>query len=120
MFEGFSLKRLVAYAILVLGALVFAYPFIWMALATFKPEVELNELTVFPQKWSVESFELVFRTIPIGRAFLNSVIVVLGVTVSALVFGSMAAYSLSKLEWKGRDSIFNILMFRSANTPRLA
>ncbi len=105
------MKRLAAYTILVIGALIFAYPFIWMALATFKPEVELGELTVLPQSWTIESYALVFRNIPIGRAFLNSVIVVSGVTLSALVFGSMAGYSLSKLQWRGRDSIFNLILF---------
>jgi len=111
MIERFNIKRIAAYTILVIGALIFAYPFIWMTLATLKPEVELSELTILPQTWSIESFELVFRNIPIERAFLNSVIVVFFVTLSALVFGSMAGYSLSKLRWKGRDSIFNLILF---------
>lgn len=107
----FHMRRIAIYAILVFGALVFAYPFVWMALATFKPEVELSEITVVPTVWTLESFALVFRNIPIERAFLNSVIVALGVVASALVFGSMAAYSLSKLHWKGRDSVFNLILF---------
>lgn len=106
-----SIQRIGLYAILSIGAIVFAYPFIWMALATFKPEIELSELTVVPRTWTTESYELVFRNIPIERSFVNSVIVAIGVTGSGLLFGSMAAYSLSKLQWRGRDSTFNLILF---------
>ncbi|MGA7304278.1 MAG: carbohydrate ABC transporter permease [Rhodothermales bacterium] len=106
-----SLPRLLAYLALVLGAVVFAYPFIWMALATLKPEVELSNLNVFPRQWSLESYAVVFRNIPIERAFLNSAVLALFVTTSALVFGSMASYSLSKLKWKGRDAVFTLILF---------
>jgi multiple sugar transport system permease protein len=103
--------KILLYVILTFGALVFAYPFVWMALATLKPEVELSDLTVWPRAWSIESYELVFRNIPIERSFVNSLVVAVGVTGSALLFGSMAAYSLSKLTWKGRDSVFNLILF---------
>jgi len=106
-----SLSRLLAYLALVLGAVVFAYPFIWMALATLKPEVELSNLNVVPRNWSTESYALVFRNIPIERAFVVSSILAVFVTTSALVFGSMASYSLAKLKWRGRDAVFSLILF---------
>ena len=107
----FDIRRIAMYAVLVFGALVFAYPFVWMALATLKPEIELSHLSVIPQTWSIESYEVVFKNIPIERSFLNSLIVAAAVTASALVFGSMAGYSLAKLKWRGRDSVFNLILF---------
>ena len=105
------MKRFLAYIVLALGAVVFAYPFVWMALATFKPELEIGGLGVLPSRWTWESYELVFQNIPIGRAFVNSVVVTVAVTASALVFGSMAAYSLSRLKWRGREAVFNLILF---------
>lgn len=99
------------YAALVAGMLVFAYPFVWMLFATFKPELELGELAVLPSRWTLESYALVFRNLPIVRAFLNSTLVVAGVTASALVFGSMASYALATLTWRGRDAVFNLILF---------
>lgn len=105
------MKRALAYSALSIGALVFAYPFIWMVLSTFKPESEIGSLALFPTVWTLESYRLVFETIPIARAFLNSVIVAAAVIVSVLVFGSATAYSLAKLRWRGRNTVFNLLLF---------
>ncbi len=91
------MKKLLTYIALIVGALVFAYPFVWMVFATFKPEVELGELSMLPSQWTLASYDLVFNNIPIERSFLNSLIVVTAVTTSALVFGSMASYALAKL-----------------------
>jgi len=105
------LRKALLYFALVVGAIIFAYPFVWMFFASFKPELELDRLALLPEHWTAESFRLVFRSIPIGRAFLNSVVVAIGVTASALVFGSGAAYALAKLRWRGRDAVFNLILF---------
>lgn len=105
------MKRALTYTALVLGTVIFAYPFVWMVLASFKPELEIGELAPFPSAWTTESYRLVFETIPLGSAFLNSVIVAVAVTTSVLVFGSMAAYALAKLKWRGRDTVFNVILF---------
>lgn len=106
-----ALARAVAYAVLAGGAVIFAYPFVWMALATFKPEAEIAGLNPFPSAWSLESYRIVFGSVPLGRAFLNSVLVTGAVTALALVFGSMAAYGLSRLSWRGRDAAFSAILF---------
>jgi len=109
--SGSPLARPFAYLALVVGAVVFAYPFLWMALATFKPEPEISALNPIPSRWSLDAYRLVFETIPLGRAFFNSVLVTGLVTASALFFGSMAAYALARLRWRGRDAAFNVLLF---------
>ncbi|MEX0747330.1 MAG: carbohydrate ABC transporter permease, partial [Rhodothermales bacterium] len=105
------MKKPLIYIALLLGVVIFAYPFLWMTMATFKPELEIGKLALLPSKWTLDSYRLVFETIPLGRAFLNSVLVVTSVTASVLVFGSMAGYSLAKLKWKGRDAVFMGILF---------
>ncbi|GMQ81896.1 MAG: carbohydrate ABC transporter permease [Rhodothermia bacterium] len=105
------MKKTLSYIALIVGMLVFAYPFVWMVLATFKPEMEIGELAPLPSEWGLESYRLVFETIPIVRSFLNSLIVVVAVTGSVLVFSSMAAYALAKLNWRGRETAFSIILF---------
>lgn len=105
------MRKLVLYSVLVVGALVFAYPFVWMVLASLRPELEIGALNPWPSVWTAESYRAVFETIPIGRSFWNSVVVAVAVTASALVFGSMAAYALAKLRWRGRDGVFNLILF---------
>ena len=105
------LRTALAYATLAVGAVVFAYPFLWMALATFKPEAEIAALNPFPSEWTAESYRLVFGSVPLGRAFVNSVVVTGCVTTLALVFASLTAYGLSRLEWRGRDAVFSVILF---------
>ncbi|PAP75377.1 carbohydrate ABC transporter permease [Rubrivirga marina] len=105
------LPRLLAQAALVVGAVVFAYPFVWMALATLKPEAEIAALNPLPSRWTAESYRLVFETIPLGRAFWNSVLVTGLVTTLALFFGSVTAYALSRLSWRGREAAFALILF---------
>jgi len=105
------MRKALTYTALVVGAVVFAYPFVWMALATFKPEPEIGALAPLPSRWTAESYRLVFDAIPLSRAFLNSVVVTGLVTVLALVFGSVTAYALSRLEWRGREAVFGLILF---------
>lgn len=109
--QRFEAWKGVAYLLLGVGAVVFAYPFLWMALSAFKPEAEISGLNPLPSRWTLESFELVFLTLPIVRSFLNSALVAMAVTSAALVFGSMSAYALALLRWRGREVVFSMMLF---------
>ncbi len=105
------MRQLGLYVLLFAGLVVFAYPFVWMAIATFTPEAEIPELTLWPLRWTLAHYRLVFDRIPIDRALLNSVMVAVAVTTSALVLNSMAAYALAKLHWRGRETVFTLILF---------
>jgi len=105
------LKKIAIYILLLIGALLFLYPFVWMILATIKPEVEIGNLGLWSSKFTFFHYKEVFNKIPIVRSFLNSLIVSVSVTVSVLVFGSMVGYALSRLKYAGRDLIFMIVLF---------
>lgn len=105
-----TLSRVAALAALTLGAVVFGYPFAWMLLATFKPEAELGRLNPVPADWTAESYRRVFEAVPIGSGLVNSLVVACSVTLLALVFGSMAAYALARLRWRGRETVFTLIL----------
>lgn len=52
-----------------------------------------------------------FDKIPILRAFLNSILVTVSITTGVLIFGSMVGYALSRMEFRGRNLIFYIIIF---------
>lgn len=105
------MKRLIIYIILLLGALMFIYPFLWMVSASLAPENEISEISFLPSIFTLKSYTLMFQKIPIGRAFINSIIVSLSVTVGVLILSSMVGYALSRLQFRGRDLIFYIIIF---------
>ena len=105
------MKKGVVYFILGVFCVFFLYPFLWMATSTLRPEAEIGELGLIPSRLTIEHYEEVIRKIPIFRAFLNSLIVAGSVTAGVLVFGSMVGYALARLQFKGRNLIFMIILF---------
>lgn len=99
------------YTLLIVGMVVFAYPFLWMIAGSFKPELEIANLKLWSVNASLLSYKTVFGKIPIARAFLNSCFVSLSVTTLVVVFGSMVGYALAKLEFFGRDLLFLLILF---------
>ncbi len=105
------MKKAIFYLLLVFGALMFLYPFLWMITATLVPESDISSFSIIPSTISFNSYTQMFDKIPIGRALLNSIFVASSVTAGVLIFGSMVGYALSRLEFKGRDLIFYVIIF---------
>jgi len=105
------MKKAILYLVLVFGALMFLYPFMWMITATLVPESDISNLTVMPSSISLNSYIQMFDKIPIGRALFNSIFVAMSITMGVLIFGSMVGYALSRLDFKGRNLIFYIIIF---------
>ena len=105
------MKKVILYIIIVLAALTFLYPFIWMVSASISPEKEIGGLILLPSYFTLDSYVQMMSKIPIGKAFINSMIVECSITIGVLIFGSIVGYALSKLEFKGRDTIFYLIIF---------
>lgn len=105
------MKKALFYFCLAISAVLFIYPFIWMISASLAPENQIGGLTFLPSHFTLSSYQQMFDKIPIGRAFLNSMFVALSITFGVLVFGSMVGYALSRMQFKGRDLIFYIIIF---------
>lgn len=99
------------YLMLVVAALSFIYPFVWMVMATLKPEAEVAGLSLWPSRFILDHYRAVFQKIPLGRAFVNSVFVATTVTALALVFSSITGYALAKLRFRGRELVFSVILF---------
>lgn len=104
------MKRFLLYVLLVTGALVFLYPFVWMVAATFKPEAEVTDFALASRHFSFDNYQFVFSKIPVTRSFFNSLFVSCLVTASVIFFGSMTGYALSRLRFAGRSLITNVAL----------
>ena len=96
------MRRAALYLALALAAVTFVYPFLWMAAATFKPATEVGSLSLWPDRPTLDNYRLMWARAPVGRAFLNSLLVATVNTFSVLVFGSITAYALARLPFPGR------------------
>jgi multiple sugar transport system permease protein len=99
------------YIVLCLGAIVFTYPFLWMFASSLKPEIEIGGFSLLSSNFSFKNYIQVFERIPIGRAFINSIIVSSCTTMSVIIFGSMVGYALARLNFRGRNGLYALILF---------
>ncbi|MDQ2718892.1 MAG: carbohydrate ABC transporter permease [Bacteroidota bacterium] len=104
-------EAVLMYAALVLAALTFIYPFIWMIGASLAPEHEVGTMILWPAHPGFGNFKSMFAKIPIGRSLLNSLLVAFFTTSLVLITGSTVGYALAKMQFKGRQLIFYIIVF---------
>jgi putative chitobiose transport system permease protein len=104
-----GLFLLATYLLLGLIAIVMLVPLVWLLSTAFKDATE-NIFQFPPQLWprqpTFANFISVWQTNPFGRYLFNSLLVA-GLTVSLnLLFCSLAAYPLARLQFAGKDWIF--------------
>ena len=100
------------HTILVVGALISIFPFIWMVLTAFKPEPEtlLWPPRVLPMEPTWQNFINIFTRWPFHRFFLNSFIFAGVSTLTILLTSSAAGYAFAKIRFWGRDLLFFIFL----------
>jgi multiple sugar transport system permease protein len=105
------MKKIIFYFLLILAAIAFLYPFLWMINASFSEERSIEHITFFPVDFTLDHYKRLFESIPIFRAFLNSLLVASLVTGGVLIFCSMAGYALARHRFRGRNLLFYFLIF---------
>ncbi|WHT19781.1 carbohydrate ABC transporter permease [Crossiella sp. CA-258035] len=107
-----AVGRVFAYAGLVALALVVLAPVVWTVLSSFKTS---TELALRPPRLLPESFRPDNYVDALGRFnfviyLRNSVLVTVAATVLTLVVNTMAAYALAKYNFRGRTTLFLVIL----------
>ncbi|MRH43226.1 ABC transporter permease subunit [Aquibacillus halophilus] len=94
--------------------LVFLMPFIWMISASLKIE---EEVLTFPIQWIPESWNAVANykevwtgSMPFLLLYWNSIKVTLLTTLTSVTISGLAAYGFAKINFKGRELLFIIVL----------
>jgi multiple sugar transport system permease protein len=106
--KGRSLRRTIAYALLLGYAFLMLIPFAWQVITSFKTDRDALRLTVIPDPFTLQGWETGFLTLDpsIPHLFLNSVIIAGAVTLTNLVLASMAGYAFARLRFPLREVLF--------------
>jgi multiple sugar transport system permease protein len=99
---GRATSILLFLAALTASALVLL-PIAIIAFTAFKPVAEVNAYppTLLPDAWTLDNFAQIFEELPFARLILNSFVFAGGVTAFALLFDSLAAYALARIDFRG-------------------
>jgi multiple sugar transport system permease protein len=104
--------NVIAYAILISGAIAMIMPFAWMVSTSFK---EAGSIFTYPPRWIPARFVLdnyldAWRAAPFGRYFFNSLFVASAVTLGQLITCSLAAYAFARLDFPGKSLLFALFL----------
>ena len=94
------------HTLMVVLSLLMVGPFVWMVLTSLKSFTEATDPAWMPGAFRWENYPEVFRVIPFLRFAANSLVVAGWVTLLQVLTSALAAYSFSRLEWRGRDQVF--------------
>lgn len=91
---------------------VFLFPLYWMFVSSLKTSQELllPVPTLWPQQMHWNNYSDVLKEAPFGRYFINTMIVTFGVMTLEMLTGILAAYGFAKGKFKGRNSLFVIVL----------
>jgi multiple sugar transport system permease protein len=96
------------YALLVVIAIVYIFPFLIQVATSFKTNADAtaNPLSLVPTTWTTAAYHELFVNSDFPTWFKNSVIVTLFVTAGRVFFDSLAGYALARLRFRGRSIVF--------------
>lgn len=112
--QGFKNKSIILSILAVLG-IFWTMPILWIISTAFKPESEVIDAVVrwIPRTFTFENFTAIFSdsdNAPILKWFTNSLFIASIHTALILLIDSLAAFAYARLNFKGKETIFWILM----------
>ena len=110
-----NVKRLVKHIVLILGAIIMLVPFIWMFLTAFKTETEatqMNPFVILPSEWRTDAFSEVLRKMDFVKLYINTLLMILGRIVCAVLTATMAGYAFGRLHFRGKNICFGLVLFQ--------
>ncbi len=107
----YVLGRVLLYFVLtVIGMLMFL-PFYWSMVSSVRPNIEsIVGVNLFPKHWTFEHYINLFKDVPIGRSFLNTLCVTAMGMFTNLFFCSLCAYAFAKFKFRGKKAVESVFL----------
>jgi len=92
-------------------ALFFLFPIVFMFVSSLKPDDQIFSDLSSPRAFlpvgdiSLHNYGEVFDTVPAWRFLANSIVVSLITVVLGILVNSLAAFALSRMQWRGRSFV---------------
>ena len=103
------------HVVLILVSITMLVPFIWMALTAFKTSTEATSgspFVIFPAVWQTDNFKTVIDNMNFLQLYVNTILLIVGRVAAAVLTATMAAYAFARLEFKGKNVMFSLVLFQ--------
>ncbi len=107
------IKSLSTHTLLIVFSLAALLPFVWLLSTALKGSGEnifQYPPVLMPQDFTLDNFKEVLKVVPIIKYALNSFIVAAFIVILNLIFCSLAAYPLARMEFLGKKVMFFVIL----------
>ncbi|MBI5671364.1 MAG: carbohydrate ABC transporter permease [Chloroflexi bacterium] len=100
------------YTILIVGAVIMLLPFFWMVNASLMTagEIQAQPPVWLPAEPQFSNYTKLLDTVPLGRQYLNSLIITCSTVVGVLFTSSLAGFAFAKYEFPGKNILFYCIL----------
>jgi len=110
--KRWAYSSLPIHAALLAGSVLFLFPLVWMISTSLKP---IDQTMTMPPQWiphpvQWENYLAAVRYIPFFTYARNTILIAVLGTFGTVLSSSIVAYGFSRIEWKGRDTVFIVLL----------
>jgi len=110
-----ALKTLLTYGLLLAAVALYIAPVAFMIVGSLKPDARVlaeagTWRAFFPTGITIQNYFDVFDRVSFGRFMFNSIFITGAIVIGGLVVNSLAGYAFARLQWKGRDALFLLVL----------
>ncbi|WP_055107219.1 carbohydrate ABC transporter permease [Paenibacillus ihumii] len=104
--------QLLVYTVIIMGALAFLFPFVYMILTSFiKSAYSLpRPKEIFSVVPNLDNYFLVWNKNNFARYFLNSALVTVVSMVGSMLLGCLTAYGFARFQFPGKELLFRVFL----------
>lgn len=105
----------IIYLVLIIGASIMIFPFLWMILTSFKTITETTQLDPFvilPSKWRIDAYKSVMIQMDVILLYWNTIKFIFWRVVCALTTSTLAGYAFARLNFKGKNIAFSLVLIQ--------
>ena len=102
------------YVFFLIGSVIMIFPFVWMFLTSFKTVEESMVIppTILPADWQSKNYGDAMASLPFFSLYKNTALMIFWRVVCAVLFSSMAGYAFAKLNFKGKNILFSLVLIQ--------
>jgi len=110
--KGAGIRRGISRTALLVVAALWLGPYAWMTLTSLKTLPEIVRAPAYPLPSSLQfgAYREVFATVPVGRYFLNTIVMSVAIAFLQITLALPAGYALAKLRFAGRGRAFAVIL----------
>ena len=102
--------RTLIYIFLIALCVIWLVPFVYLIFQAFRGESTSMVTYIIPKEWSFKNFEVLFTETNFLKWYINTLIIALANAVLQTVIVLCVAYALSRMRFKGRKLLMNVML----------